>query len=196
MVQARDEPGPQEMGPDLGDGGEMGLQEILAVPGGHQRLRGGQPQPAPIDPHLPLNPHQIIPVEDDAVQLPPPPTPLLPGIDQLHIARLPKSRPQASGDLWGEGQGLTVPALPPSPPPNPCKGGAVGAEGSDCSALIHLRDWGRGFEGGGKGFLPLAPSPKILYGRRTSTKASRRMRVRESSGVGRSPSMVRRGTSR
>ena len=49
MVQARQLPGPQEMGPDLGDGREMSLQEILAVAGDHQGLRLRQPQAVPID---------------------------------------------------------------------------------------------------------------------------------------------------
>ena len=44
MVQARLLPGAQEMGPDFGDGGEIFLQEILAVAGDHQGFGLRQPQ--------------------------------------------------------------------------------------------------------------------------------------------------------
>jgi hypothetical protein len=49
MVQARLLPGSQKMGPNLGDGREYLLQEILAVAGDHQGGWLREAQPRPID---------------------------------------------------------------------------------------------------------------------------------------------------
>ena len=69
MLQPSLEAGPQKMSPDLGDGGKHIFKQVLAVAGDHQPGRRPQTQPMPVKCHLFRSLVEIIPVEDEGVQL-------------------------------------------------------------------------------------------------------------------------------
>src|SRR5208337_5098516 len=104
------------MGPNLGDGREYLLQEILAVAGDHQGGRLREAQPRPIDGQTAPPPEEIIPVKDDGVQAAAPPSSPLVQINQLHK---PAAEVQTAGGkarFMGEGPGSQAP-WPPGPLP-------------------------------------------------------------------------------
>ena len=158
MVQAREQPGPQEMGPNFGDGGEMFLEEIFAVAGGHQGLGRGQPQPRPIDPQATLPLHQIIPVKDrwlssSAAPRAPPPR----HKPASHTGcRSPGRRRQSFG---GRARDLG-PCPPPKPPSQPLGGGEVGAKAP--LLRLTLTGLGEGVWGRGQGLAAPGPLPQIF----------------------------------
>src|SRR5208337_2132099 len=97
------------MGPNLGDGREYLLQEILAVAGDHQSGRLREAQPRPIDGQTAPPPEEIVPVKDDGVQAAAPPPPPLVQINQLHKPAAEVQTAGGKAGFAGSGPGSEAP---------------------------------------------------------------------------------------